>query len=373
MRNFFIENALHWFQNYHIDALRLDAIHAIFDFSAKHFLQELAERVEAFSNQQGTRFYLIAESDLNDARVIRPKDVGGYAIHAQWCDDFHHSLRTMLTDEREGYYVDFGRLEYLEKAFKRGFVYAGQYSQFRKRRHGNDASDRPAHQFVVCSQNHDQVGNRMLGERLSTLVPFEALKLAAGAVLLSPYIPLLFMGEEYGEEAPFLYFVDHSDPELIKAVREGRRAEFRSFEWQGNPPDPKSEETFLRSRLRGPGGKDEKQNTLREFYRQLLRHRHRIPAIANLDNKRLEMVSMENERLLLIRRWKDDSQIFYALNFNDIKVRFQFPFGKNQWEKVLDSSDERWLGPGPSLPTKLQTAAELTLSPLSCALYESVH
>src|SRR4030066_1209493 len=193
VRNFFIENALHWFKNYHFDALRLDAIHGIFDFSAKAFLQELAEKVEEFSSSEGKKYYLIAESDLNDSRVIRPGNMGGYGIDAQWCDDFHHAVHTLLVHENKGYYVDFGETEHLVKSFREGFVYSGQYSEYRKRNHGNSSRDCPAEQFIVFTQNHDQVGNRMFGERLSNLVSFESLKLAAGAVLLSPYIPLLFM------------------------------------------------------------------------------------------------------------------------------------------------------------------------------------
>src|SRR5574341_367200 len=235
VRNFFIENAIYWFKNYHIDALRLDAIHSIIDMSAKPFLQELAERVEEFSKQEKRKFYLTAESALNDARVIKPKESGGYGIDAQWCDDFHHSLHTLLTGEDQGYYIDFGRVEQLVKSLREGFVYTGGYSQYRKRRHGNSSKDIPGEQFVVCSQNHDQIGNRMLGERLSNIIPFEGLKLAAGVVLLSPFVPLLFMGEEYGEEAPFLYFVSHSDPDLIEAVRKGRKQEFTAFNWKGNP------------------------------------------------------------------------------------------------------------------------------------------
>ena len=247
VRNFFIENALYWFNNYHIDALRLDAIHGIVDTSAKPFLYELGERVADFSDNMSRRFFLIAESNLNDPKVIMPRDLGGYGIDAQWCDDFHHSLHTLITGEASGYYIDFGRLEHLTKSFQEGFVYSGQYSHYRKRNHGNSSRERPANQFVVFSQNHDQIGNRMLGQRMSLLTSLEGLKLAAGITLLSPFIPLLFMGEEYGEEIPFLYFISHSDSDLIKAVREGRREEFKDFRWEGEPPDPQSINAFIQS------------------------------------------------------------------------------------------------------------------------------
>lgn len=371
VRNFFIENALFWFRYYHIDALRLDAIHGIYDMSAKPFLQELAEKVEDFSNEQGRRFYLIAESDLNDVRVIRPRELGGYGIDAQWCDDFHHSLHTLLTGEKTGYYIDFGEIEQLVKALREGFVYSWQYSKYRKRCYGSSSKDRPAHQFVVFSQNHDQVGNRMLGKRLSTLVSFEALKLAAGAVLLSPYIPLLFMGEEYGEESPFLYFVSHSDPKLTAAVREGRKAEFQSFQWQGKPPDPESPETFLQSKLRWEKRIERKHKVLFEFYQRLIQLRRKIPALANLDKNSLEVSGMEEEKLLLLRRWYNKSQVSSCImNFNKKETRFSTYFPEGTWKKIIDSSEEIWGGPGPSLPERIEQGQELTVRPLSFALYE---
>ncbi|MGH2415578.1 MAG: alpha-amylase family glycosyl hydrolase, partial [Microcystaceae cyanobacterium] len=199
VRNFVLENALYWLREYHIDALRLDAADNIFDLGAKHILAELVENVAVFSQEQGRQFYLFAESDLNDAKLIRPQNLGGYGIDVHWCDDFHHCVHALLTQEQGGYYEDFGLCEQLAKSYRESFVYTWDYSPFRLRYHGNSASDRPPSQFLVFSQNHDQVGNRMLGERLANLVSFEALKLAAAAVLLSPYIPLLFMGEEYGE------------------------------------------------------------------------------------------------------------------------------------------------------------------------------
>ncbi len=249
VRRFFMENALYWVEDCHIDALRLDAVHAILDFSARPFLEELARTVHRAAERLNRRIYCIAESALNDTRIIRPRELGGFALDAQWNDDFHHALHALLTGEQTGYYQDFGRLHQLARAWRRGFVYDGQYSGYRQRAHGNSSRNIPAQQLVVFAQNHDQIGNRMLGERLSRLVSFEDLKLAAGLVLLSPFIPLLFMGEEYGETAPFQYFIDHSDPELVNAVREGRRREFAAFGWEEEPPDPQDEATFLRSKL----------------------------------------------------------------------------------------------------------------------------
>lgn len=369
VRNFFIENALHWFKNYHIDALRLDAIHGISDLSAKPFLQELAERVEEFSSLMGRRFYLIAESDLNDSRVIRPRETGGYGINAQWCDDFHHCIHTLLTGEIDGYYIDFGSIRHLEKSAREGYVYSGDYSEYRKRNHGKTSKDRPADQFVVFSQNHDQVGNRMLGERLTNLVSFESLKLAAGIVLLSPYIPLLFMGEEYGEEAPFVYFISHSDPNLIEAVRKGRKEEFKAFQWKGEPLDPQDKETFQRSKINWDKRKSGNHKVLLDFYKHLITLRKETPALSNLDKDSLNVDGSEESKILCIRRWKGNNDIFCIFNFHELDMKFIFSLPKNNWQKELDSSDSAWNGPGSLLPEKIIGGKELTLRGRSFAMY----
>jgi maltooligosyltrehalose trehalohydrolase len=371
VRSYFIENALYWFDSCHVDGLRLDAVHAICDLGARHFLQELAEKVEDFSRAKGRKHYLIPESDLNDARLVRPRTCGGYALDAQWCDDFHHSLHTLLTGESTGYYADFGEIVHLEKSFREGFIYSGNYSSYRKRRHGSSSVDCPAHQFIVFSQNHDQVGNRMLGERLSTLVSFEALKVAAGTVLLSPFVPLLFMGEEYGEEKPFLYFVSHTDPELQEAVRLGRNREFESFRWQGECPDPQSPLTFIRSKLNWQGRKEGKNRVLRDFYRQLIELRRAIPALANLSKENLTLMSDPGQKILLIQRWHGGSRIVCLLNFNVSPGKIAVgDFLPGRWIKRIDSKEEGWLGPGSSLPDILESEENILLPPLCIALYQ---
>ncbi|HEX3034753.1 MAG TPA: malto-oligosyltrehalose trehalohydrolase [Thermodesulfobacteriota bacterium] len=370
VRNFFIENAIYWFKNYHIDALRLDAVHAIYDMSAKHFLEELAERVEGFSKQEMREFYLIAESNLNDVRMIRPRDLGGYGIDAQWCDDFHHSLRVLITGDRSGYYVDFGTVENLVKSFREGFVYSGRYSEYRKRNFGNSSKGRPGEQFVVFTQNHDHIGNRILGERLSSQISFEGVKLAAGVVLLSPFVPMLFMGEEYGEETPFLYFVSHSDPDLIEAVREGRKEEFRAFKWKEEPPDPQSEETFLKSILNWEKRKEGKHKILLDFYKTLISLRREIPALTNLDKDSLDACGFEKEKVVLMRRWKGDSHIFSIFNLNDSDQKVKAPSSGGEWKKILDSSDKVWSGPGAILSEKLNPGDKVTIRGLSLALYK---
>jgi len=371
VRNFFIENILYWLRDYHVDALRLDAIHAIYDLGAKHFLQELGESVAALSEQQGRKLYLIAESDLNDVRVIRDREVGGHGMDAQWSDDFHHSLHTLLTGELAGYYQDFGKCEQLAKAFKESFVYSWQYAANRQRYHGSDAKDFPGHKFVICAQNHDQIGNRMLGERLSQLVSFEALKLAAAAVLLSPNIPLLFMGEEYGEESPFLYFVNHTDPDLVEAVRKGRKEEFKHFHLEGEFQDPQSLETLHKSQLKWEQRKSGKHKVLLELYQQLIQLRRSIPALKNLDKQNLEVSCIEADKLLFLHRWSDGSQIFCIMNFNAKDISFTPTLPSSNWQKILDSSDTKWMGPGAKLPEKLVSGQELIIPPQSFALYNS--
>jgi maltooligosyltrehalose trehalohydrolase len=370
VRNFFIENALYWFRQYHIDGLRLDAVHGIYDFSAKPFLQELSEKAAVLSEEAGRTFYLIAESDLNDVRVLNPPEQGGFGLDAQWCDDFHHALHAVLTSEKQGYYADFGDLGHLVKSLKEGYVLSWQYSKYRKRHHGSSSRRNSARQFMVFSQNHDQVGNRMCGERLARLVSFEGLKLAAGVVLLSPYIPLLFMGEEYAEEAPFLYFVDHSDPDLISAVREGRAREFQAFQWEERPPDPQILETFVNSRLRWEQRREGKHGIMLRFYKRLIEIRKKIPALYHLKKENIEVEEWKEHMVLLLRQWYEESEVVILMNFNQKETLIHFRPPPGKWQKILESSHQEYRGPGQSLPGKLDDSGELSINPLSFALYQ---
>jgi maltooligosyltrehalose trehalohydrolase len=351
VRRFFIENALYWVTEFRLDALRLDAVHGIFDFSALHFLQELASAVHDQAERLNRRIYVMAESDLNDARLVRSPDLGGYGLDAQWNDDFHHALHTLLTGERTGYYEDFGRLQDLAKSFAEGFVYSGAYSPARRRRHGNSSKDLAAPRFVVCAQNHDQVGNRLKGDRLSALVSFEGLKLAAAVVLLSPFIPLLFMGEEYGETAPFPYFVSHSDPDLIEAVRRGRRAEFAHFQWSEEPPDPQAEATRQSASLDHSLRHQGQHRTLYELYQELIKLRNETRAGAGLSKNRLEVVCLKRESTLVVRRWGREEQVAAIFHFGDTAASVNVPLPHGRWLKRLASGEERWHGPGTDLPT----------------------
>ena len=354
VRRFFIENALYWTKDFHIDALRLDAIHAIIDPSARPILEQLGEAVHKQAHQLKRKIHVIAESDRNDSRIIRSRESGGYGLDAQWSDDFHHALHALLTPERNGYYRDFGEVEQLAKAYREGFVYSGEYSAYRKRRHGNSSRGLPTEQFVVFAQNHDQVGNRLLGERLSQLVCFDALKVAAGAVLLSPFIPLLFMGEEYGEVAPFMYFVSHSDPALIEAVRSGRQEEFAAFDWSGKIPDPQSAETFHVCKLNHGLKAGGKHRVLYKFVQELVRLRKELSALLLNRGSRVEAVAFERQKVLWLRRWSGSDQAAFIYNLDNDAAEAVFPFPKAHFTKILDSEDPKWNGSGSSCPDMLE-------------------
>ncbi|MGQ9647295.1 MAG: malto-oligosyltrehalose trehalohydrolase [Thermodesulfobacteriota bacterium] len=375
VRNFIIDNALYWVTEYHVDGLRIDAIHGIFDFSARHILNDIGEAVHQQAKKLGRSVWVIAESDLNDVRVIDSPKKGGYALDAQWNDDFHHCLHTLLTGERNGYYEDFGEIEQLAKALREGFVYSGQYSSYRRRRHGSSSKHLPPSKFVVFSQNHDQVGNRARGDRLSTLVPFEALKLTAAFVLLAPNLPLLFMGEEYGEEAPFQYFVSHSDPELIEAVRRGRKEEFSTFQWEGTVPDPQDEMTFLRSKIDLELRHHEKHRTLLEFYRTLIQLRKEIPSLSTLDKRSIKIEAFESEKAILIKRQSGSDQVIEVFNFNEKPVRIETMIDKGNWQRLIGSACERWNGIGALAPDSITSSDSemiLVLDAYAFALYRKV-
>ncbi|MGA8185974.1 MAG: malto-oligosyltrehalose trehalohydrolase [Terriglobia bacterium] len=362
VRRFFIENALYWTKDFHIDALRLDAIHAIVDPSARPILEELGAAVHRQARQLKRRIHVIAESDRNDSRIIRRRAAGGYGLDAQWSDDFHHALHTLLTPERNGYYRDFGDVEQLARAYREGFVYSGQYSNYRKRTHGNSSKGLPSERFVVFAQNHDQVGNRMLGERLSRLVSFEAQKMAAATLLLSPFTPLLFMGEEYGEIAPFTYFVSHSDPGLIEAVRKGRQEEFAAFEWAGQIPDPQSAETFQGCKLNHALKSEGDHQALYNFVRELIRLRRELPAFSRNGQDETEAIAFEREKLLWVRRWRRDNQAVMIVNLGSKPAIAVFPFPKACFRKILDSADPRWNGRGSLCPDLLEADGNASLS-----------
>jgi maltooligosyltrehalose trehalohydrolase len=274
VRRFFIDNAVMWLRDYGFDGLRLDAVHAIFSFEALHVLEELATTVRALGESLRRSFVLIAESDLNDPRLVHPPFRGGFGLNAHWTDDFHHAVHRFFTGETDGYYADFHGLKDVATALRHGYVYQGQYSRHRGRRHGRAPRGVDADQIVVSAQNHDQIGNRAQGERLSMMLGVPELKSIAALTLLSPFVPLLFQGEEWGAKTPFLYFTDHANAELGRLVAEGRSKEFSSFSWQGAVPNPQEVETFTRSKLDWSELSKPPHDELLEWHRQLIHLRH---------------------------------------------------------------------------------------------------
>lgn len=342
VRNFFIQSALMWLEEFRFDGLRLDAIHEIIDRGARHFLKELSEQVDRLEQKTGRRYMLIAESDLNDTRVISDYESGGYGLEGQWVDDFHHAVHTVLTRENAGYYKDYGKMDHLAKSFKQAFVYDGIYSDFRKRTVGNSPEGCSPKKFVTCIQNHDQVGNRLLGERLSELVSFEKQKLAAGILITAPFVPMFFMGEEFGENAPFRYFVSHGDKDLVKAVQEGRKREFEYFNHKkAEFPDPQAEKSFRESKLDWDFRKDARKEMLFHTYKELLQLRKQ-KTFSPFAEEGVEVTSNEEKKLLEVSSVRT-SGLFGIYNFGSETFRREIPPGKEA-KVIFASSDERWGG-----------------------------
>jgi maltooligosyltrehalose trehalohydrolase len=334
VRRFVCDNALMWLRDYHMDGLRIDAVHALLDRSAIHILEQMAEEMAALSAQVGRRLVLIAESDLNNPRVVQPRQAGGYGIDAQWSDDFHHALYTVLTGERSGYYMDYGRLADLVKALSKVFVYDGCYSQYRGRRHGRPVLGLTGHKFLGYIQNHDQIGNRARGDRSSHLMSVGRLKIAAALVLTAPFVPMLFQGEEWGASSPFLYFTAHEDEGLGRAVSEGRRREFASFGWKAEQvPDPQALETFQRSKLDWSEMNKAHHKELLEWHRRLVSLRRASPSLTDGRLDRVNVRFDEEDRWLVMER----GPVAVACNFRRQGQRVKLAVG--EWEVKLTSED----------------------------------
>ncbi|MBF0366933.1 MAG: malto-oligosyltrehalose trehalohydrolase [Oligoflexia bacterium] len=336
VRRFFIENALMWFRDYHIDALRLDATHAIIDQSATHFLEQLATEVRALSKVLRKPLSLIAESDLNDPRLINPTKVGGYGLDAQWNDDFHHSLHALLTKEKKGYYQDFGQFEQLLKVLTKAFAYDGNYSPSRKRHHGRSPLVHAnGHNFITYIQNHDQIGNRVLGDRFTHLLSIDKIKIASALLLCSPFIPMLFQGEEWMASSPFLYFTDHQDPSLGQAAKEGRQREFAAFGWRPEEiADPQAEETFAKSKLQWEELKEKKHAEIFEWYRTLIQLRKSLPELYDGDLKKITLTHNTQQQWLIIER----GQLLLTTNLSSTPI--SVPFAHSSISPLLLSSPE---------------------------------
>jgi maltooligosyltrehalose trehalohydrolase len=357
VRRFFCDNAMMWMRDFHVDGLRLDAVHEMVDRSAVHFLEQLSAEVEVLAATLGGRRLLIAESDLNDPKVVRPREAGGYGLDAQWSDDFHHALFTVMHVEEGGlgYYDDFGSFEKLVKSLTQIFVYDGQYSKYRRRRHGRPVDGLSAHHFIGFIQNHDQVGNRATGDRLEQIVGMDCAKVAAGVVLTAPFVPMLFQGEEYAASTPFLYFADHEEPEMARLVSEGRKREFAAFGFAGQMPDPEKRETFERSKLNWNEAGEGRHAEMLEWFRKLIHLRRSSVALNDGDKGHTQVRWNEECRWLAM----DRGGVQVLANLGGQDTRFDVPEG---FSLALASRDGVG-GDGAtiSLPPK-------TLAVLSCEL-----
>lgn len=369
VRRYFIENALQWTEHFHIDALRLDAVHAIFDRSAYPFLEELADRVHAHAARHGRTCHLVAESDLNDPRLVTHPDAGGMGLDSMWCDDLHHAVHVLISGEADGYYEDFASAEQLERAYARGAAYDGVYSPHRGRRHGRSfATVKPQH-VVTSLQTHDQVGNRMKGDRLSTMVSADALRLGAAMVHLSPYVPLLFMGEEYGETAPFLYFISHLDADLVETVRAGRKKEFEHFKWAGEPPDPQAESTFTASRLGLSLPLTGAQAMMFAYYQQLLALRGQLPtAVGGINRPTPHSMVVERGGSNGSGAW------FQLFHWGKTPATLHFAGRPGAYRCVLTSAATAWNGTQTSTPQWQQSdnGVSVAMPPMAAFVFEPV-
>jgi maltooligosyltrehalose trehalohydrolase len=364
VRRYFTANAVMWLRDFHIDGLRLDAIHGIVDPTASPFLRELTATVDRLEAELGRSLLLIAESADNNPLVVSPAAVGGLGFDAQWNDDFHHCLHALLTGERDGYYQDYGTIDNLVTAFNDGFVFEGQYSAFRQRRHGASAQAVSSEHFVVFSQDHDQVGNRAEAQRLASIVEPAAARLAAAVTLLSPFVPMLFMGEEYAETAPFTYFIDHGDPDLVAAVRAGRASEFGRGE---DSFDPASVETFQRAVLDWTRREQPAGRTMLALYRALLAARRDHPVLTDLAV--LSSQATAAGAVLRVARRSTTSQSLLIANCGPSPAGTDIDPAAPWWRRVIDSTEAAIGGDGSGYPERIAAASTLELPAYGFALY----
>jgi maltooligosyltrehalose trehalohydrolase len=342
VRRFLCDSALAWLRDYHCDGLRIDAVHAIFDASAIHFLEQLASEVRLLEASVGRPIALIAESDLNQPAIVTPLEAGGLGLDAQWNDDFHHALHSLISDERSGYYIDFGDLAHLAHAFTDIFVFAGQFSQFRQRRHGRPVKGLSGDRFVAFVQNHDQVGNRACGERLGHIVDLDLLQMAVAMLLTGPFAPMLFQGEEWNASSPFLYFTSYRDEELADAVRKGRRAEFKHFHQVAEVPDPQALDTFTRSKLHWDEREQQDHGRILTWYKSLITLRRELKDLVDPRRESISVAYDESARWLLERR----GHCFLAFNFARERRMVHIPNDASDAEIVLTSKGDVRLGTG---------------------------
>jgi len=363
VRDFVLDNARMWLDEFHFDGLRLDAVHAIYDMGARPLLRAIQEVAEDVASRRGFPAHVVAESDLNDPRLLLPPERGGCGLDAQWSDDFHHAAHTFLTGERHGYYADFGGVRRLARVLERPFLYAGDYSPSRGRKHGAPPDGLGGDRFVVCLQNHDQVGNRATGDRLAALLGSAARRRqAACLLLLAPHLPLLFMGEEYGEANPFPFFCSFEDPHLAQAVRDGRRREFADFAWQGDVPDPQAEETFASARLSWSWPEGGGRAGLRRLHQDLLAARREWPALRDFTTRSVRVLAEDGDGALmeLVRGGEDAIQAFF--NFGG-RCRPLHERRSGGWAPLFSSEAARY-GGGRADATRVEN-----LLPFECVVF----
>ncbi|MGN6646545.1 MAG: malto-oligosyltrehalose trehalohydrolase, partial [Cytophaga sp.] len=348
--------------------LRMDAVHSIEDNSAVHFVHELKQAVNDLEVRTGKKKLLIAELDLNDKRFLDAPEYGGYGLDGQWVDEFHHALRSVLTGEQDGYYEDFGTLQHLEHAYRNTYVYNGIYSKHRKRIFGTQP-DHPYFKYVIFAQNHDQVGNRPTGNRLASSISFEGLKLAAAAILLSPYTPLLFMGEEYAEKNPFLYFVDHEDETLKNNISKGRQKEFCYFNFEEGFPEPHMPDTFEQSKLSWNIDSVERA-TMLDFYKHLIRFRKFHPVMQARERSSM-LVHPAEGSILSIERFDSIGRLLIVMNTGKQKSTYT-NHSTCSYKKLMDSSDLIWNGPAHPGFNELKAGKSAVINPLSVSVYQSI-
>ncbi len=367
VRKFFLDNTVHWFKNYHIDGLRLDAVFAIKDNSPKHFLEELSETVEKLSKAASRKLLLIAENNHVEPKIVQSRKMGGFGLDAVWHDNLHHSLHAILTGERNWYYSSFGSLEKIVQALKENCIENSLVTQDSS---GKCTSKRlPSNKLVVFTQNHDQIGNRPQGKRLITLAGREAAKLAAGLIILSPFTPLLFMGEEYGETSPFLFFTDYTDELLKKKVRNGRKKELKQNGWKNNPPDPQQLSTFLNSKINWQLRVDKKSRNILAYYQKLMSLRKDFFKSNFNEHRPTKFFLSKSKSLLVIQKSLSSTIVVTVANFSKVNQNYCFPCKGGDFIKLLDSADTVWAGTGSALPMNTKQGDAHIICPLSLAVY----
>ena len=341
VRRYFLQNARQWLEEFHFDGLRLDAVHAILDTSAIPFLEQLSQMRDELQTKVGRPLLLIAESEANDSRILKPREQNGLGLSGQWADDLHHIIHALLTGENFAYYKDYGTLEQMETVYKDGLLFTGQYSDARKRSHGRSYSGIERSRLVVCSQNHDQIGNRMKGERLLTITDTRKAKLAAACVFITQNIPMIFMGEEFASRDPFLYFIDHKDPELVEAVRKGRKEEFSGFSWHEDPPDPASKETFERSKLNWLRLEaDPEAKEFSDYYRRLIEISKWIRREKILEDGAVSTRILAEGRVIEVKGHSGEHALQAFFSFSEKTEKVQPDRSSAKLEIILNSAED---------------------------------